>query len=135
MLNKRPSTMSSKFRTVKKIGVSLLAIAGTCTAAIAPNAFAGSTSLVDQTITAKFRVSDLNAENGTQTVYAQLEKKAKRACRADQTTLNYTGQNMAACVTDLMDQFVESANFKSLLAYHQSLQTPDAPQELAVSEL
>lgn len=110
--------MTSGFRPVKKLAVSLLTTLAICTAAIAPAAFAIESPLTETTVTVKFKLTDLEAENGVQTIYAKLKKRASSFCRADKNSLIYLRQSQKDCTNDLMDQFIENAGIDSLKAYH-----------------
>ena len=84
--------MTSKDGIVKKMTRSSLAVLTLCSAAIAPNAFAGESLLVDKIVTVKFKLSELEANDGAAKVYAKLQKRAVSSCRADSPTLRYLGQ-------------------------------------------
>ena len=114
--------MTSATGSVKKMTASALAGLAMCTTAIAPAAFAGDSPFVDTVIKVTFKMSDLQAEDGTQKVYAKLMKRAKSNCRSDSPTLQYFGQSVEDCVDDLVNQFIESADVKVLKAYHFSQQ-------------
>jgi len=112
--------MATRARSVKKLGISLLGILALCTAAIAPSAFAGDTILMDKTVSVKFRLTELQAENGKQSVYSRLKKRAKSYCKADRGSLYYLGQSVKECTDDLLEQFIQNANVAELKAYHLS---------------
>ena len=118
MLIKRNDFMTSKARSVKKMGVSLMSSLAICTAAIAPAAFAGDTPLIEQTVTVKFKLSDLQSEGGTQAVYAKLRKRSLSYCRKDSTSLLYLGQSIEECKADLLEQFIQNADIAELKTYH-----------------
>lgn len=120
MLIKRNDFMTSKARSVKKMGVALLSALAICTAAIAPAAFAGEIPLIERTVTVKFKHSDLQSEGGTQAVYAKLKKKSLRYCRKDSSTLLYLGQSKKECTADLLEQFIQNADIAELKTYHLS---------------
>ena len=109
MLIKRTSDLTLK-------AIAVLAFVGTL--ASASTASADSSLLVERVITAKIQTSELTTKDGMAAVYARLETKALRACRADRATLQFTHQSMAECASDLMDQFIESAKIESLETYH-----------------
>ena len=122
MLIKRNSFMSFGPRAVKKMTASALAGLAICTTAIAPAAFASSSPFVDTVVTVKIKLSDLEADDGAEKVYAQLKKRAKSFCRSDSETLNFFGQSVSECVDDLVGQFIESADVDALKVYHFSQQ-------------
>lgn len=121
MLNKRKSYIHSAARKVNKLGMALPLLAGLCTVPFAPMAQANESPLIERKITTKISVAELKTENGVRSVYAKLEKKAFRTCKADKYSLQYLRITIGDCVDDLMDQFVESANFEPLAIYHLSL--------------
>lgn len=110
--------MTSKARSVKKMGVSLLSALAICTVAVSPSAFAGDTPLIEQTVKVKFKLSDLQSEGGTQAVYAKLKKRSLRYCRNDSTSLLYLGQSRKECTADLLEQFIQNADIAELKSYH-----------------
>ena len=120
MLIKRNDFMTSKALSVKKMGVSLLSALAVCTAAIAPSAFAGDSPLIKQTVTAKFKLSDLKAENGAHLVYTKLKRRSLSYCRKDSASLLYLGQSKEDCTADLLEQFIQNADIAELKAYHLS---------------
>lgn len=128
MLTKRKDYMASRDVIVKKLARSSLAMLVLCTASIAPAAFAFDSPLVERTVTVKFKLSELESEGGTDVIYAKIRKKATSYCRADSSSLHYLGASKRACVEDLMDQFIESANIDKLKAVHLS-RTSTAPVE------
>lgn len=133
MLIKRNEFMTSKARTVKKLGTSALAILAICTAAIAPEAFADDSPLVDRKVTVKFKLSELQAENGTHKVYAKLKSKSKAYCRADIPSLYYLGQSVAECTGDLMEQFIQNADIDTLTTYHLAQQSVTKTEKFALN--
>jgi len=112
--------MASKTHSVKKLGASFIGAIAVCMFAITPVAFAGEAPLVSQTVSVKFRMTDLKAEDGTQKVYAKFSKKATSFCRADTPSLYYLGESISDCRDDLVKQFVQSANIEELTTYHLS---------------
>ena len=118
MLIKRKNSMSLKAHSVKKQGSFVLATLALCTAAIAPNAYAVDGLLKSKVITAKFKMTELQSENGTQKVYAKLKKRAKSFCRSDSSALYYLNESVSDCQEDLLEQFVQSVDIAKLKAYH-----------------
>lgn len=130
MLIKRNDFMTSGLRPVKKMAVSLLSTLAICTAAMAPAAFAADPVLTDRTVTVKFNLSDLEAENGVEKVYKKIKKRAKSYCRADRRSVIYLEQTVTQCANDLMNQFIENADIDSLIAFHLA-KNPEAPIKMA----
>ena len=137
MLNKRnnliSSLITSKTPAVKNLGMTLPLLAGMCALSFAPLAQAKDSLFTEKVVIAKFSVAELDAENGTQNVYAGLKKKAKRACKSDKPTLAHLRQTMGECVGDLMDQFIESANIESLRTYHLGLLSETTSNKIALN--
>ncbi len=64
----------------------------------------------------------LKTEAGLQETYQRLVKKAERVCRLG-TTVNDEGRviSFEACKSNLLEQFVESIEEKTLIAYHKEM--------------
>ncbi len=118
MLIKRRFSMPSLSQSVKKMAACCLALMTANAVAIAPSASASETLLVEKTVTVKFRLSDLEVKNGVEKTYGKIKKRAKSYCRADRSTLHYTGQSWRECAADLVDQFIESADVQELTEFH-----------------
>ena len=131
MLIKRNNFMTTKARSVKKLGFSFLGAIAICTTAMAPNAFAGSNLLVDKTVTMKIYTAELQSEDGVQKIYAKLKKKAKSFCRSDGSALYYLNESVSDCSADLLGQFVQSADIAALKAYHLSEMSSADPKKFA----
>lgn len=125
--------MTTKTRSVKKLGVSFLGTLAICTTAIAPNAFAGSNLLIDETVTVKIKTAELQSEEGVHKVYAKLKKRAKSFCRSNTSVLSYLNESVTECTDDLVKQFVQSADIAELKTYHLSKTSTAAPQKLALN--
>jgi UrcA family protein len=133
MLNKRKIHIHSAARKVKKLGMALPLLAGLCAVSMAPLAQANESLMTERVLTVKISVAELKTENGAQTVYSKLDKRANRECKADRQTLKYLGQTKDECVDDLMDQFIESANVETLATYHLSQKPGAAPEKVALN--
>lgn len=131
MTTKRNDIMNFAARRVKKAALSALGLIVVATSAIAPNAFANGPSLVDKTVIIKFSLTELRTPNGSEKIYAKLEKRAMKFCRADKVTLRYLDQSLAQCADDLVDQFVQSANIAALTDYHRVQSGQARPVQLA----
>ena len=126
--------MTSKARSVKKLGGSILSALVLCTTAIAPSAFAADSPLVEQTVKVKFKLSELKEDNGTQTVYNKIKKRASSYCRKSSVTLIYLGQSKQDCTADLLNQFIENANVEPLIAYHLAQTSDVAAKKFALNK-
>lgn len=133
MLIKRKNAMTPKATGVKKFSVSLLGTLALCTTALAPNAYASDSLLVDKTVTTTIKLSELQSEGGTQKVYAKLKKRASSFCIHDRHTLSYLKQSVAECTNDLVEQFIQSADIAELKAYHLSENTTALPRTYALN--
>jgi len=133
MLIKRNDSMTSKARSVKKLGGSFLGALAMCTTAIAPAAFASESPLIEQTVTVKFKLSDLKEDNGTQAVYAKIRKRAISYCRKDFGSLLYLGQSKEECTADLLNQFIQNADVEPLKAYHIAQTSGAATKKFALN--
>ena len=117
MLIKRKNLVIHAPATVKKIAAASLSalIMGT-----APLAYAMNTPLVEKTVTVKFKLSELDAEDGAAKVYDKLKRKAVTYCMSDRSALRYLDQTVAECATDLVDQFVANADVAELTSFHSA---------------
>ena len=115
MLTKRNIVVINAPATVKKVAAATLSaiIMGT-----APLAYGMSTPLVGKTVSVKFNLSELEAEDGAAKVYDKLKRKAVSYCMSDRSALRYLDQTVAECAADLVDQFVENADVAELTAFH-----------------
>lgn len=124
MLAKRNLSMNSVKRTVKSGARAAASAAVIATLVVPSMANAKDSLLVERKITSKFKMSELQKADGLEDVYSRLQKKAYSACRADQSTLAYTGASIKSCANDLISQFIESANVETLTAYHRAKTEP-----------
>jgi UrcA family protein len=85
-----------------------------------PVGHAFDSAFIEKEIIVKFKISDLEQENGVEAVYSKLTKSAKSACRKERHTMFHTGEKFTDCVADLIDQFITNANITSLDTYHDS---------------
>ena len=123
--------MTPKGGNVKKFSSSLLGMLALCTAAIAPSAYASDSLLVDREITVSFKLSELQSEGGTEKVYSKLKRRAKLFCKQDENTLFYFKESIAECTSDLVEQFIQSANISQLEAYHLAQNAKSLPKKFA----
>ncbi len=131
MLTKRNHSMTVVSDTVKKTSRLALAALIVCTASIAPSAFAADSPLIDVKVSVKFRLSELEANNGVQKVYAKFMRKAKRSCRSDRAALNYLDQTIEECAADIVEQFIRDAEVETLTVYHRQKLAQAGPVQLA----
>lgn len=134
MLIKRNNFMTSKVNAVKKSRVVPAIVAGVLAMTFGHSAQAQSPSVTGQVITAKFLAKDLQTKEGTQSVYASLEKKAKRSCRISNSVMQVGYKWRKNCADDLVDQFITSAGIESLQAYHLAQKPADSVMELALKD-
>jgi len=128
--------MNSGTRSVKKLAAPLLSALVLGTSAIAPNAMASSIApMVEKTVSVSFKLSDLDAVDGTSAVYSKLEKRAASYCKADRFSLKVLDQSVEDCVADLVDQFVDSADISKLSAYHETHATAKPLEKLAMADV
>ncbi|MEP3888912.1 MAG: UrcA family protein [Hellea sp.] len=80
----------------------------------------GLETIVEKEYSVKFKRSLLDSETGLRQVYTAMQSKAKKACRIGKAVDRQGGEliSKSECVFDLMDQFVESADLKTLTVYH-----------------
>ena len=126
--------MTSKAHSVKRLGGSVLAAFVMCTTTFVPTASASDSPLVEQTVTVKFKLSDLKEDNGTQAVYTKIRKRAISYCRKDSASLLYLGQSKEDCTEDLLNQFIENADVKPLIAYHLSQTDVSTTKKFALNK-
>jgi len=81
----------------------------------------GYENIVTTKYSAKFNREMFKSETGIEQVYSSLRKKAEKACRLGRA-INADGEVMSKqeCASDLLDQFIDSADVSVLTAYHMS---------------
>ncbi|MGB3456611.1 MAG: UrcA family protein [Litorimonas sp.] len=131
MLIQRNTVVAPARRTVKNRAALVLSALLLSAGALAPQAYAKSYPLVDVEVSVKFNLSDLDAEDGTQKVYAKLKRRAVTSCMSDRNTLRYLEQTVAECAADLVDQFVANADVARLTAYHETKLAADGRVDFA----
>lgn len=119
MLNKPAVSIARKTSSVKNMARAFALIASLGTVTVASSAQAYSGPLVEKTFQVEFKVSEVTTPEGTAEVYARLMKKANQACISDRQTLEYTGETVAQCTEDLLQQFIGNADVSSLTDYHR----------------
>ncbi|MEL6688105.1 MAG: UrcA family protein [Pseudomonadota bacterium] len=120
MLIKRNGVLVHAHQTVKKVSTVALSAIILATSAIAPSAYASDGPLIDVTVSVKFNLSELEAEDGTQKVYDKLKRKAVTSCMSDRAALRYLDQTVAECAANLVEQFVYNASVAELTAFHEA---------------
>ena len=119
-------TQHSKYVTPLSRYVKILTSAAIISSAITlvpmtAQASPGYENIVTKEYSAKFKREMFNSEAGIKQVYSALQKKAENACRLG-NALNSDGAiiSKAECVSDLLNQFIDSADVSVLTAYHMS---------------
>lgn len=103
-------TAQTKFKT---IAITLAAM-GT---AIAPAAFATSTDEVRVEIDTRY----LETDWGVEKVYTALTNRAESACTTGASRDLSERKFARDCMSDLLDDFIESADHEKLTAFHASI--------------
>jgi len=96
--------------TFKSIAITL-AVCGT---ALAPTAFAAPADNVSVEIDTRY----LETDWGVEKIYDKLASKAENACVSDSLRTLSTPQAERDCMTDLLDDFIQSADHDRLTSYH-----------------
>lgn len=118
MLAKTAKILPARFSSVKSITKASLTVAILGLATVPASAYVPPT--VERIVTVEFKASDVATTTGQADVYDRLLKTAYSACQSDLKTLKYLNESIEECVSDLMDQFIETANIETLTIYHQS---------------
>ena len=110
----KPSFQAVKFLTATAI-ISATAALLPLTAQASP----GLGYVVQQKYSVKFERALLESDTGLKQIYTTLRKKAERACKFGRA-VDQDGEviSKSDCISDMVDQFVESADVITLTAYH-----------------
>lgn len=117
-------TQHLKYVTLKLSSVKLLTAAAMMSATISfvpmtAQASPGWENIVQTKYSVKFERALFESEAGLRQVYTTLQKKAEKACKTGRAvSLEGDIISKSECVSDLVDQFVESAGVTTLTAYH-----------------
>ena len=120
MLIQHSLNLTPKMRLVNKALIGLI-IAGSAMAlpASASASIYNGANIKTSEHQVKFKISDLNTEDGLAAVYAMLEKKAAKACAIGHNVdLDGNPINKKACAVNLTEQFISSADLEPLKQYH-----------------
>ena len=111
--------VTSSVQTVKFLTASAMASAAIFCAPMTAQASPGLDNIVTEKYSAKFNRALFETETGLEKVYSALLKKAQRACTVGRA-VNDEGEviSKAECISDMLNQFVESADVTTLTAYH-----------------
>lgn len=111
----KPSLQSVKFLTATAI-ISATTVLLPLTAQASP----GLESIVQTEYSVKFERALLESDTGLKQIYISLRRKAKSACKVGRAVDRQGGEviSKSECISDLVDQFVESAGVITLTAYH-----------------
>jgi len=120
MLIKRTVSIISPSTLVKTFGRTTAIVLAASTLGFATQASAFGGPMVDRVVTVKLKKSELMAPDGVEKSYAKLKVRAERFCNSIDSTLYLTGETVDECAAELITQFVESAGFEALEAYHSS---------------
>ena len=99
--------------TFKAIAITLAALGTT----MAPAAFASSADNVSVEIDTRY----LETDWGVEKVYATLTHKAESACVTSSSRDISARKFERDCMSDLLDDFIESADIEKLTTYHASV--------------
>lgn len=121
MLTQHLKYLTPISRHVKLLTSAVLVSATVTLVPMTTQASPGYENIVTTEYSAKFKREMFKSEAGIEQVYLSLQKKAERACRLDRA-IDTDGKVMskAECTSDLLDQFIESADVSVLSAYHMS---------------
>jgi len=119
MLTQHLKYVTPKLRSVKFMTALALASASVTLVPMTAQASPGLDSIKATEYSAKFNREMFKSEAGIQQVYLTLQKKAQQACKVGKA-IDSDGEiiSKSECITDMLDQFVESADMTVLTAYH-----------------
>lgn len=119
MLTQHLKYVTPKLRNVKFLAAAAIASAAISMTPMTAQASPGFDSIKTTKYSAKFDREMFQSDAGLQQVYLTLQKKAQKACKVGRA-IGKSGEiiSKSECVTDLLDQFVESAGVTTLTAYH-----------------
>lgn len=103
----------TKRKTLKAIAIAAAAVG----CALAPAAFATSSNDVSVSVDTRY----LETDWGVEKVYDVLSNKAESACDTSPSRDLRARKFERDCMSDLLDDFIKSADHEKLTAYHASL--------------
>ena len=119
MLTQHLKYVTPKVKSVKFLTVSAVVSATVAFMPLTAQASPGLETIVKTEYSAKFKRALFESEAGLKQVYETLQSKAQKACKIG-TAVGPDGEiiSKSECITDLLDQFIESAGVTTLTAYH-----------------
>lgn len=119
MLTQHFKYLTPKSRSVKFMTATAIALAAMTATPMAAQASPDFESIKTTEYSVKFNRAMLESDAGIQQVYLALQKKAKKACKIGKS-ISDDGDFLSkeACVNDMLNQFVRSADISTLTAYH-----------------
>ena len=119
MLTQHSKNVTPLSQYVKFVTCAAIVSAAVTLVPMTAQASPGYEKIVTKEYSAKFKREMLKSEAGIEQVYLSLQKKAEKACRLG-SALSQDGDLMSKseCTSDMLNQFIESADVKVLTAYH-----------------
>ena len=119
MLTQHLKYVKPSLQTVKFLTATAMISATAALLPLTAQASPGLENIVQTKYSVKFERALLESDTGLQQVYITLRKKAKTACKVGRA-VGHDGEiiSKSECISDLVGQFVESADITTLTAYH-----------------
>ena len=119
MLTQHLKYLKPSLRTVKFLTAATMIPASVVLLPLTAQASPGLESVVQQKYSVKFERALLESETGLRQIYTALQSKAKKACKIGKA-VSQDGEiiSKSECISDMLDQFVESADVTTLTAFH-----------------
>ena len=123
MLTKHLNYVTLKMQSVKLMTAGILTSAALALVPMTAQASPGLDNIVQTKHSVKLSSAMFASEEGVQQVYNTLQKRAQKACKVGKT-IGQDGEiiSKSECIADLVGQFVENADVKTLTAYHTAQQ-------------
>lgn len=119
MLTQHLKYLKPSLQTVKFLTATSMMSATVALLPLTAQASPGLENIVQKEYSVKFERALLESETGLKQIYITLRKKAERACKFGRA-VDQDGEviSKSDCVSDMVDQFVESADVTNLTAFH-----------------
>ena len=120
MLTQHLKYVKPSLQTVKFLTATTMMSATVALLPLTAQASPGLENIVQKEYSVKFERALLESETGLKQIYTTLQRKAKSACKFGKAVDRQDGEilSKSECISDMVDQFVESAGVTTLTAFH-----------------
>ena len=120
MLTQHLKYVKPSLQTVKFLTTTAMISATAALLPLTAQASPGLENIVQTKYSVKFERALLESDTGLKQIYSTMRRKAKSACKIGRAVDRESDEiiSKSECISDLVDQFVESADITTLTAYH-----------------